>query len=96
MLESMVEYVVGYMLTLVNARGFIEMPMDTKINAALTILVFCLGEARKTPRHVRANVARVVFGYSVEFIGNESESDFIGSIKAAKRFKNGAAEAGMA
>ena len=70
--------------------------MDTEIDAALPIFFFGLRQTRKAARHVGSNIAVIVFSYAIEFIGNESESNLIGSVKTAKRFKYGAAESRVA
>src|SRR5205085_4290291 len=38
----------------------------------------------------------MIFGYAVEFIGNESKAELIGSVKATDRFENRAAESCVA
>ncbi len=70
--------------------------MDAEINSALAIFFFRLRQRGKTPRHVRANIAFIVLGHAVEFIRYEGEADVIRSVKTAERFKNRAAESGVA
>jgi hypothetical protein len=40
--KSVIENVIGYVLTLLDRFCFIEPPMDTQVNAALTILFLSL------------------------------------------------------
>ena len=94
--KSVIEDVIGYMSTLTDAGGLIEVPVDAEIDAALPIFIFGLRQTRKTAWHVGSNIAVVVFSYAIEFIGNESEADVIRSVKTAKRFKYGAAESRVA
>src|SRR2546429_7234540 len=37
----------------------------------------------------------MIFGHAVEFIGNKSKSDVVGSVEATDRFENRAAESGV-
>ena len=70
--------------------------MDAEINPALTIFLFRLGQGRKAPRHVGTNIAVMVFGHAIEFIGDESKADMIGSVEATNRLKNRSAESRVA
>jgi hypothetical protein len=79
----MVEDVVCHFPALGDARGLVEVPMDTKVYSALAIFFFGLRKGREATRHVGTNVAIVILGHAVEFIGNKSESDVIRSIKTA-------------
>jgi len=83
-----IEYVIGYASTLSDSGSLVEAPMNAEVNSALTIFFFGLREAGKTAGHVGANVAVVVFGDTIEFVGNERESDIICSVKTAKGFEN--------
>ena len=40
--KSVIEDVIGYMSTLTNSGGLVEVPMDPEINSALTIFFFGL------------------------------------------------------
>jgi hypothetical protein len=83
----MVEDVVCHPFSLPDACSLVEVPMDAKINAALAILVFSLRQGRKAARHVRANIALVIFGHAIEFIRSKGEANVIGPIKATDRFE---------
>ena len=94
--KSVIEDVIGYMSTLTDSGGLVEVPMDPEINSALTIFFFGLRQTRKTARHVGTNVAVGIFGYAIEFVGNERESDLICSVKTAKSFENCTAKPAVA
>ena len=81
--EGMVEDVICDVSTLRNALRLIERPMDAEVNPALAILFLGLRERREVARHVRANIAVVVLGDSVEFIRYKHERDVIGAEESA-------------
>src|SRR5215471_9757456 len=90
--EGVVADVVGDDAALGDGRGLIELPVDAKINSALTVFLFRLGESGEAARHQWPHIAGVVFGHAVEFVGNKGERNIVGPEKSAHCLENRAAE----
>src|SRR5437879_12524972 len=81
--KGVVEDVIGDVAALGDGLGFVERPVDAEINPALAVFFFGLREIRERTRHVGTRVAGVVFGHTVEFVGDKCERDVIGAAKSA-------------
>ena len=85
--KGVVEDVIGDATALGDALGLVERPVDAEVNAALAIFFLSLGKGGEAARHVGTQVAVVVFGVAVEFVGHKRESDGIGAKETAHGLK---------
>src|SRR5438094_9333867 len=69
--------------------------MNAEIDSALAVFFFRLGKREEVTRHVRPDIAIVVFGNAVEFIRDECESDGVGPEKSAESLEERATEASV-
>src|SRR5947207_15635204 len=69
--------------------------MNAEIDSALAVFFFRLGKRREVTRHVRPDIAIVVFGNAVEFIRDECESDGVGPEESAEGLEERATEASV-
>src|ERR1700730_12858718 len=93
--EGVVEDVVGHVAALGDGLGLVEVPVDAEINSALAVFFFGLGESGEAAGHERTDVAGVVFGHAVEFVGDKGERDVVRAEKSAHCLEDRAAKSAM-
>jgi len=69
--------------------------MNAEIDSALAVFFFRLGKRQKVTRHVRPDIAIVVFGEAIELVRNECERDGVGPEKSAESLEERATEASV-
>ena len=85
--KGVVEDVIGNATALGDALGLVERPVDTEINATLAVFFLSLGKGSEAARHIGTQVAVMVFGVAVKFIGDKREGDGIGAKETAHGLK---------
>ncbi len=85
--KGVVEDVIGDATALGDALGLVERPVDAEINATLAVFFLSLGKGSEAARHVGTQVAVMVFGVAVKFIGDKREGDGVGAKETAHGLK---------
>ena len=75
--------------------SLVEGPVNTEVDAALTVILFCFGKASERLRDKRTNITLVILGHAVPLVGRERECLVIGPEKAAQDFEKRAAKGGV-
>ncbi len=91
----MVKDVIGDASALCDTLSFVERPVNAEIDSALAVFFFRLGKRQEVTRHVRPDIAIVVFGNAIEFIRDECESDGVGPEESAEGLEERATEASV-
>src|SRR6185369_8903480 len=79
-LERVREHPISYLSSLRDTFSLVIRPVDTQVDSALTVLLFCLRQRSKASRKKRADIAFVVSGRAVEFIRHKREGNIVRSV----------------